>query len=124
MSAGAKLRVGLGVAFLLLMGYTGITGGLQQIGQSARLGQRIQTATQLVFGLLGVAAVAMLVVRRRWARLMLVAWGAALSISGGMAAVVWGGQGPLPAAAATVGSALIAWLTLWAVRPAMPPAPA
>ncbi len=124
MSAGAKLRVGLGVAFLLLMGYTGITGGLQQIGQSATLGQRIQTATQLVFGLLGVAAVATLVVRRRWARLMLVAWGAAISISGGMAVVVWGGQGPLPAAAATVGSALIAWLTLWAVRPAMTPAPA
>jgi hypothetical protein len=106
------------------MGYTGITGGLQQIGQSATLGQRIQTATQLVFGLLGVAAVAMLVVRRRWARLMLVAWGAAISISGGMAAVVWGGQGPLPAAAATFASALIAWLTQWAVRPAMPPAPA
>src|SRR5258708_37472644 len=79
MSAGVKLRVGLGVAFLLLMGYTGITGGLQQIGQSATLGQRMQPATQLVLGLLGRAAVATLAVPRPRARLMLDPFAAAIS---------------------------------------------
>lgn len=119
MSVWAKLRVGLGVAFLLFIGYTGITGGLQQVSESATLGQRVQTATQLAFGLLAVAVVATLTARRRWSRLLLVAWGAVLSISSGLAVIVWGGQGALPAAAATVATLLIAWLTLWAVKPAM-----
>jgi len=118
-SIWAKLRVGFGVAFLLFIGYSGITGGLQQISQSATLGQRVQTATQLVFGVLAVAAVATLGARHRWTRSVLVLWGSVLSISAGFATVVWGGQGGLPAAAATVATILIAWLTRWALQPAL-----
>jgi len=118
-SIGAKLRVGLGVAFLLFIGYSGIAGGLQQVGEAATLGQRLQTAMQLVFGALAVAVVGALVMRRRWARPLLLAWAAALTIGGGVAPITWGGTGPLPALAAAVAIALLAWLTLWAVKPAM-----
>jgi len=115
----AKLRVGLGVAFLLFIGYSGITGGLQQLGVTATLGQRLQTAMQLVFGALAVAVLGALVTRRRWTRLLLLAWAAALTIGGGVAPIVWGGSGLLPALAAAVAIALLAWLTLWAVKPAI-----
>ena len=119
MSNWAKLRVGLGVAFLLFIGYSGITGGLQQLGVTATLGQRLQTAMQLVFGALAVAVLGALVTRRRWTRLLLLAWAAALTIGGGVAPIVWGGSGLLPALAAAVAIALLAWLTLWAVKPAI-----
>lgn len=118
MSVWSKLRVGLGVAFLLFIGYTGISGGLQQVGASATFGQRLQTATQLLFGALAVAALGTLVARRRWTGAVLLAWGAALTVGAGLAPVVWGGTGLLPAVAAAVATALIAWLTLWALRPA------
>ena len=78
-----------------------------------------QTATQLVFGVLALAAVATLGARHRWTRSVLVLWGSVLSISAGFATVVWGGQGGLPAAAATVATILIAWLTRWALQPAL-----
>ncbi|HEY6853495.1 MAG TPA: hypothetical protein VI139_04555 [Gemmatimonadales bacterium] len=123
MSIWGKLRVGLGVAFLLFIGYTGITDGWHQVNASATLGQRIQTATQLLFGLLAVAVVGALAARHRWSRPLLIGWGAVLSISAGFAVVVWGGQGALPAAAATLATALIAAFTLWAVTPAMRPSP-
>lgn len=124
MSLGAKLRVSVGVAFLLFIGYTGITGGFQQVGASATLGQRVQTGTQLLFGVLAVAVVGALAARHRWSRPLLVGWGAVLSVSAGFAVIVWGGQGALPAAAATLATALIAAFTLWAVTPAMHPSAA
>jgi hypothetical protein len=117
-SVGAKLRVGLGVAFLLFVGYSGITGGLQHVGQSATVGQRVQTATQWVFGVLAVGVLGTLVAARRWTLAVLVVWGAVLSVSAGLATVVWGGTGLLPAVAAVVATALIAWLTHWLVTPA------
>ena len=123
MSIWAKLRVALGVAFLLFIGYTGITGGLQQVSEAATLGQRIQTGTQFVFGALAVAVLATLVARRRWARPALLAWGAMLSSSAALATVAWGGTGVLPAVAAFVATALIAWITFWAVTPAIKHSP-
>jgi glutamate carboxypeptidase len=117
MSVWAKLRVGLGIAFLLFIGYTGVSGGLQQLPEAATLGQQIQTATQGLFGLLGLAVVATLGARRPWARFVRLVWAAVLSVSAGLATVVWGGTGLLPAMAATAATAAVAWLTLWALRP-------
>jgi len=118
-SVWAKLRVALGVAFLLFIGYTGITGGLQQVSEAATLGQRIQTGTQFIFGALAVAVLGTLVARRRWARPALLAWGAVLSSSAALATVAWGGTGLLPAVAAFVATVVIALVTFWAVTPAI-----
>lgn len=110
-------RALLVVAFVLLLvlAWTGIHGGMQQLSTSHTAGQAIQTVIQLVYGVCAVLCVVTVFWARRWNLLLLECWTVALALAGGMGAFFWGhtsflvgiGSG---AAAGLVGAG-IAWLT-------------
>jgi len=54
--------------------------------------------------------------RRRWVAPLLVAWGAAVTVTGALTTVVWGGQGWGVAAAAGASIVAIVLLVPWAWR--------
>lgn len=106
------------VAFFLLTAYTGIVDGLDAFRSASVVKplERFAAASQLVYG--GLAAVVLVAsaVARRWVLPLLVAWGAALTVTGGLAPVVWGEQGALVRIVAGLCTAGIAALVLWACR--------
>jgi hypothetical protein len=109
-------RVLLAVAVLLLVGlsWTGLSGGLHQVPQSHRLGERIQTVAQLAYGLLSLLSIVTTFRWRRWAPAVLVCWAISVMTAGGFASVVWGGTtlaiGLLSAAATLLIALAIIWL--------------
>jgi len=54
-----------------------------------------RTAIQILYGGLAAASLVASAVSRRWVLPLLLAWGAALTVTGGLAPVVWGEQGAL-----------------------------
>jgi hypothetical protein len=109
-------RMLLIVALLLLtgLGWTGISGGLHQLPESHTLGQRVQSLSQLGYGVLSVLAVLTSVWGRRWRPLILACWTVCVTLAGGFASVVWGGTtlliGVISGAAALLVALAIIWL--------------
>jgi hypothetical protein len=112
-------RVLLGIAILLLLGlaYAGIDGGFDQLSQTDKtLGQQVQTVTQLAFGVLSIAVIAVWFWARQWSRPVLVAWAVSLGLAGGLAPVVWG-EATIPIGILSgVASLLIAGGIVWLLR--------
>ena len=113
---GRSVRVVAAVAFFLLTACTGIVDGLDALRSAVKPLERFAAASQLVYG--GLAAVVLVAsaIARRWVLPLLVAWGAALTVTGGLAPVVWGEQGALVGIVAGLCTAGIAALVLWACR--------
>lgn len=111
-----RALIGLGVALLLLLAWTGLYGGMMQIAETRTLGQEIQTIAQLDFGILSLLAiVARFWIRRyQWRLAIWFVWALSIAAAAGLAPVVWGGAGigiGLLAACATLLVALgILWL--------------
>lgn len=119
MSPGPVVRrVLLVVALLLLagLGWTGISGGLRQIPESRTFGQRVQSLSQLAYGLLSVLAVLTSVWRRRWRPLILACWTVCVTLAGGFASVVWGGTTLLVGVASGAAALLVALAIIWLLR--------
>jgi len=104
------------VALLLLCVYSGIVDGLDSARSAATPGQRIAGASQLVYGIAAAAALLALLLRRRWSMPLLLVWGASLTLTGGMAPVVWGEQNALVGLIGGASVALIVGLALRACR--------
>jgi hypothetical protein len=104
------------VVLLLFCAYSGIVGGLDALRSVSTPGQRIAGASQLVYGISAVAALLALLLRRRWSMPLLLVWGAALTLTGGMAPVVWGEQNALVGLLGAAVVAPIVGLVLWACR--------
>lgn len=109
-------RALLVVAFVLLLvlAWTGLNGGIEQLSRSHTTGQAIQTVMQLVYGMCAVLCIVTVYWARRWNLLLLVYWTVALALAGGMGAIFWGDTSLLVgigsgAAAGLVGAG-IAWL--------------
>ena len=102
------------IVLLLVLAWTGISGGVSQLGTAKTAGQTIQTVFQFVYALFALLSIATTIRARDWNRLMLVCWTIALALAAGIAAVAWGetsfivglGSG---AAAGLIGAG-IAWL--------------
>jgi hypothetical protein len=113
---GPILRQAAVVALLLLTAYGGIVEGIDASRSAVGLGQQLAGACQLLYGGLAAAALLALLVRRRWILPLVIAWGVALSATGGLAAVVWGEQGAAVGILAGLCAAGIAALVVWACR--------
>lgn len=102
------------IGMLLVLAWTGISGGVSQLGTAKTAGQTIQTAFQFVYGLFALLSIATIIRGRDWNRLMLVCWTIALALAAGIASVAWGGTsfivGLGSGAAAGLVGAGIAWL--------------
>jgi len=104
------------VLLLLALAYTGITGGVQQWAQWSTMAQRIQTGSQIVYG---VCALFILITSFRWRHLRRVAeFGFVLGgvAAASLAAVVWGGGTVLSGLLAGIAAFAIAGAIVWMVH--------
>lgn len=113
------LRV-IGVILLLVLAWTGISGGIQQLSAMHTTPQRIQTWLQLAMGITSALALLASFHAEPWARAVYIAFVLSCTLAGGLATYAWGGQGGWPTVAAAVGSLLVSALIVWLVQPRVP----
>ncbi|HEV8149533.1 MAG TPA: hypothetical protein VGP61_05050 [Gemmatimonadales bacterium] len=106
--------LGLGVLVLLLLatGYNGLVEGVSATHYADTGGMQVATVTQLLYGVLSVAALLALGFRRRRVHGLLVGWAIALTATMALAPVVYGGQSLWKGVLAGSVTALIAGLAV------------
>jgi len=114
--AGEVVRVGFVAGLVALCASSGIGGAMDEWRSAETAGQRIASATEVLYGVLSVAVLLAMAFRPRWVTPLLVAWGAALTVTGAMAAVVWGGAAWWAGAVGGAGVLGVVALVLWAWR--------
>ncbi|HEU4699675.1 MAG TPA: DUF3565 domain-containing protein [Gemmatimonadales bacterium] len=109
-------------AFLLvLLSALGFWNVLRELHGGERAGQQLASATQAGYAVLGLtAAVALLGRPRPWVRPVLWGWAVLVTTTGGLAPLVWGGQGPGAGIMAAAATAVVAALVLWLAGHAPP----
>jgi hypothetical protein len=115
---GRSLRVAAVALLLLATVYGGIVDGLDAFRSSSAVKplERVAAASQLAYGVLAAATLIASAIARRWLLPLLLAWGAALTATGGLAPVVWGEQGALVGLLGGLCTAGIVALAFWAAR--------
>jgi hypothetical protein len=109
MSVTARRVAGwTGVVLLVVVSLLGVQSAIGQLSEAATAGQWICTWTQWGYAVTGLVAAAGLLLRRSWHRPALWTWALCITITGGLAAVVWGGAGPLAGLAAGAATAAVA----------------
>lgn len=109
-------RVLLGISILLLLtfAWSGLTGGIHDLPQSSTLGEKIQSAAQVAYGVFALLSAATAFASPRWARLSRAGWILSCTLAAGLASIAWGGTtlaiGLLSAAGAAVITSLIVWM--------------
>lgn len=103
---------GIAVALLLFLGYTGISGAIDQFDQSTHSqytgGQIVQTVLQLIFGILSFGVLGTWFWARALSRPVMLAWILSLTLAGGLASVAWGGTSIWIGIVSGAASALVA----------------
>lgn len=116
MSRAGRVLCGIGCTALALLlaasAYNGIYEGLIAIRTAGTRGMLVASVTQLLYGGLGALALLALAVRRDWVAPLLVGWGITVTLTAGLAPVVYGGASLFTGIGTGVLTALIAWLTL------------
>jgi hypothetical protein len=102
--------------FLLWLAWTGLSGGINQWPQSRTPGQIAQTITQLAYGPLALLSLVTTFWAHSWHRPILACWTVSLTLSAGLASVVWGGTSVLIGCLASAATLLIALATAWLLR--------
>lgn len=110
----AVLRYAVVAMALLLSGYNGIIEGIQATHVADTPGMKVATATQLLYGFAGIAAIAAIFLRRRLVLPILVAWGIAVVATGALAPVVYGGSSLGVGLAGGAVTAVVVAFVLWA----------
>ena len=104
---------GIAVVCLLFLGYTGITGGVDQLDQTKHsqytVGQIVQSVFQVIFGILSFAVIGTWFWKRSSSQPVIIAWIVSLTVAGGLASVVWGGASVWIGIISGAGSAVVAW---------------
>jgi hypothetical protein len=104
----------IALVLLLALAWTGISGGFNQLSESHTTGEMAQTITQFAYGLSALLSVVTAFRGRRWAPAIHACWVVSVSLSAGLASVVWGGTpvatGVLSAGAAMLVALAITWL--------------
>lgn len=113
MTAGQTIRFVLVLVLLAAWAWLGITEGLNGWQDAASPGQRACSASQILSGLAAVLCVIAVFSHPAWLRLAFTVWAVLLTVTGGMAPVVWGGtpvwQGILAGAITALVAALVCW---------------
>ena len=103
----------IAILLLLALAWTGIAGGIDQANPSTHseytVGQIVQTALQLAFGVLSAAATVVWFWARALSRPVLIAWAVSLGLAGGLAPVVWGHSSVGIGIISGIASLLVAW---------------
>lgn len=82
------------IALLVGLSILGLQSAIDELGSASTLDQQAATATQFGYALAGLLAAAGLLGRRAWAWAALWVWAGLITLTCGMAPVVWGGAGP------------------------------
>ena len=107
------MAFGAGLALLLTLSVLGVWSAVGSLDSIGTTGQQVATVTQFGYALTGVVAGGALLAGLRWASAVLWLWAVLLTVTGGLAPVVWGGSGPSAGLAAAATSAAIAALVAW-----------
>lgn len=103
-----------GVALLVVLSALGLQSAVD-LDPARTIGQRVATATQFGYALAGALAAGAVAGRRAWALAVVWLWAGLITLTAGLAPVVWGGAPPTAglAAGAMIGAvaALVVWLT-------------
>jgi hypothetical protein len=116
-----QVLAALTVILLLALAFQGITGGAQQLSQSSTVGQYVQSAAQLLYGVCAVFSIATAIRWREFASPVQFGFIAGLVVAGGLAAVVWGGESIGSGLVAAVVAFAIACALVWLLRTALIP---
>ncbi len=112
------------IALLVVLSTLGLNSAVDVLDSASTLGQQAATATQFGYALAGLLAAGALLARRPWARRPLWLWAGLITLTGGMAPVVWAGAGLAAGFAAAAACAATAALVVWLAtrqRVAYPP---
>lgn len=111
---GILLRI-IAAALLIGIGALGIQNGIDDMmgGDEKTALQQSVNIGGLIYGLLGLAAGAGVLLRRRWGYLLSIAWGVVVTYTGGMASHAYGGTPAQTTAIAAIATALIAAAIIW-----------
>jgi hypothetical protein len=101
------------VTVLVGLSALGLHSAVQELDSAETLGQWAATATQFGYALAGLLSAGGLVGRRSWARPLLWLWAGLMTLTAGLAPVVWAGSGMTAGIAAGVAVAAIAVLVVW-----------
>ena len=119
MTAGPVLRRFLlivAIVLLLLLVWTGLYGGINQLSGLHTTAQMIQTAFQLVYSVSAVLSIVTVFWAQRWNRAILVCWTIALAFAGGLGATAWGGASALIGGVSGVAAGLVGAGIAWLLR--------
>lgn len=100
-----------GVVLLLVLSASGFQ-SVVEADAAATAGQKLATAAQLAYALVGLLAAGGLVTRRSWARAATWIWAALITLTAGLAPVVWGGSATITGLVAALGIAAVALLVI------------
>ena len=113
------LLLAIALVILLALAWAGLMGGLEQLPQSHTAGQRLQTLSQLAYGLFSILGVVTTFRGRRWAPVVLRGWAVSLAAAGGLGSVVWGGSSWVIGLLSAAGAAVVAAAIIWVLRRAL-----
>ena len=113
MTVGQTLRFVLLLILLAAWAWLGIGEGLNGWQDAVSPGQRVCASSQILSGVVAIPCLIALFSHPPWLRLGFVVWAVLLTVTGGMAPVVWGGtpvwQGTLAGAITALVAALVCW---------------
>jgi hypothetical protein len=114
----AVQRIVLAVAVLLLLvlAWTGLSGGIHDFSAAQNVGQEVQTLAQLAYGLLSLLTVTTVHWAHRGRAVIQGCWTACVAVAAGLASVVWGDAGAIVGLVSAAGALLIALAILWLLR--------
>ena len=115
-SIGRLLLFAAASLLVLVIAWGALAGGVSNVPRSITLGQRLETAVQLVAGALSPVVLLTCFRLKRWARAVRNAWAVSLTAAAGISALVWG---PPMAGIALLFAAAVLLVTLglaWALR--------
>ena len=116
-----QVLAALTIILLLALAFQGIAGGAQQFPQSSTIGQYVQSAAQLLYGVCAVLSIATAVRWREFATPAQFGFVAGCVAASGLAAVAWGGEsigaGMLAALVALAIASALVWMLRMAVIP-------
>jgi hypothetical protein len=107
------VRLAIVSIVLLASSISGLYDSLELISAADTAFRKLFVVVQLLYGVSGLIAFFALVTKRKWTVWVLSVWAVSVAAAAGLAVVVWGGEGLGSAAAAGVGTALVAGLVVW-----------
>ena len=106
--------VGVWTGIILLVVLSGL--GLQSaldLDPAETVGQQVATVSQFGYALAGALGAGALVGRRSWARWLVWLWAGLITLTGGLAPIVWAGSAPAAGLVAGVACGAVAGAVVW-----------